>query len=712
METCMLRKNVCLSLIFYIGGILFPVYSIEPLSNDSVSVELTDSIAKEINLEEVSVTGQMPLIENKADRKIIRISGSYLENTTDGDEMLRLTPGLIRVNGGITVPGSKKTTYYLNGKKVISFDEIVSLDPKNVKKIEIIHNPPAMYEADGDAVVLIVTKRANESALRVGVTYKQSKYAGVNAYADGTFRRGIFTMNGRYSYGYNQDWTEESNLSALSSTDSLHTVDYYKGRVHHHNARLVFDWVIGENHNLNVDFNGYYQNGGGESTRYVSFTSEKYDDYMTYFKKPRRNYEINAILNYKYKIDSLGQSLNVLAEASFQNRDGYRNYYNAPINKVPENPIWTYNHNISSPLYFSGQIDYVKPIREIWRIETGVKCYSLGTDTKTDVSGGVIYNQIYSTQEHNLAEYVMLSVEPTKNLSLSAGLRCETMWRKSMRDGICIIDTVNVDFFPSFSILYTFSDKYNLGLSYSSRIERPLFYMLDPSLSIDPLLNKHGNPNLINTKNHKISLSTTLVRDLYISAFATYIKYPIAYYIYKDGENPMVTDIRYLNTRDYWRFGGDISYNKTFFKIWDFSVYAGVYSNNFEYEEDGVKKNNNIPGAYAGCNNQIALPWDLKLAVNFNIQYNGSEDSTIDSPFCYSYISLKRSFLNDSLNVSISLNNIFGNTIYVQESVLDGHNICKLKDDDRYGKISLTYNIGKSYNYRSKSESQEEKNRM
>lgn len=710
---CGYNHRLAILFILLIWGV-FPFYVV--MANelaDNNNLELpTDSIAKSVEIDEIVVIGQTPLVENKSDRKIIRVSGSYLGNTTDGDEMLRLTPGLINMNGSMTVPGSKHTAYYLNGKKVLNYEEIFSIDPKNVKKIEIIHNPPAMYEADGDAVVKIITKQDNESALRIGATYKQSRYAGTTAFADGTLRKGIFTMSGRYSYNYNKNWTDESNQSAMSPSDSLLTMKHYVGENQRHNARLVFDWLFKKKHNLNLDINGYYQAGHGEAKRDAFFTSETENDFTTYFKTPRKNYEINATINYKYDIDSLGQMLNVLAEVSTTNRDNYRNYYNAPLNTELENPVWTYDHNIAFPLYISGQIDYVKPIRDIWRIEAGIKYYSIGTYTKTDVSGDITIAQTYLTQENNLAEYFTLSLKPLKALSLSAGLRCETMWRKSMSDEIIYTDTVNVDFFPSFSMLYEFSEKYNLGISYSRRIERPRFYMLDPSLTIDPLLNKHGNPDLRNTINNKITLSATMFKDLSVSAFAMYKKDPIAFYIYNDPDNPKVTDIRYLHTPNYWCFGGDASYNSRFFKIWDFSVYAGIYSNNFEYEEDGVKKNNNIPGAYVGFNNQIALPWELKFAVNISVNYAGSNDAIVSSPLYYSYISLKRSFLNESLDVSISLNNIFYSATYTQTSVLSGHNINKTRIDDIYGKISLTYKIGKSYNYRSRSKSNEEKNRM
>ncbi len=674
--------------------------------NDSVNTDL------EIDMDEVVVTGVMPLVENKADRKIIHVSGSYLGNTTDGDEMLRLTPGLLKTQNGLTVPGAVSPVYYINGKRVRNQEDITALDPKNVKKIEIINNPPAMYEADGDAVVLIITKPLNESALRVGATYKQSKYAGANAYVDGTLRSGIFTMNGRYAYNYNRSWSDETNLSSVDKNDSLYTTKHYEGVDQRHNGRLVFDWMFKEKHNLNIDVNGYYSTSKGDAKRDALFTNKNDSDFTTYFKLPSIDYEIDATINYKYNIDTVGQILNAQAECYYNRNSFNRDYYLTPLDKQVENPIWTFDNNVATPILLSGQIDYVKPIGEKWRIEAGLKFYSLSTHTTTDISGGDSLKQSYSTTENTLAEYFNFHVTPIKNLSLSAGLRCETQWRKSAQNEVNYLDTISTDLFPSVSILYKFSDRYNIGLSYSRRIERPTFYMLDPSLRKDPLLDKHGNPDLKNTFNNKISISSTLFADLNISAYARYRENPIAFYIYNKTDDPKVTGIRYYHTNNYWQFGADISYNRTFFNIWDFSFYASVYSNNFEYEEDGVKKNNNIPGAYAELNNQIALPWSLKLTVNFYINYPGSIDAVISSPLYYSYISLGRSFLNGSLDVNISLNNIFYNATYTQTSVLSGHNINKTRIDDRYGKISIVYKIGKAYEYHSKSKSQEEKNRM
>lgn len=712
MRCGMLRKNVCLSLIFYIGGILFPVYSIEPLSNDSISLELSDSIAKEIDLTEITIKGETPLVESKADRTIVHVKGSYLANTVDGDEMLRLTPGLIVSKGSIVVPGEGTPVYYINGRRVHNEKEITMLSPNNVTKIEIVTNPPAMYDADGNSVILITVKNEHDDAVKVGAAYKQNTFANASAFIDGTLRKGVFTFNGRYSFYYNKNRILEDNIFETSDIDTLFTKKHSVDKGRRHNFITVFDWNWKDRHKINLDVNGYYTLGGSTSTRDAIFTSVKEKNFTTHFSIPDNSLGLNSTLSYNFSIDTLGQNLHILGDLSLKRASISRNYYNTELYGDTDNPAWTYNSNKSYPFFVSAQVDYCKPIKKIWNIECGVKYYYTGTNTFTNVTGDYEINQKYGTVEQNLAEYVTVKVNPTSKLSISSGIRCETMWRMIEKDGTLGYDSVSTDVFPSVLVNYNFSEKYSLGFSYTKRIDRPSFYMMDPSLRIDPLLNRCGNPYLANTKIHKLKISSKLFRDFRISVGASYLIDYISFYIFRDPNDSKVTDIRYFNNGNHWQYSCHLGYDKQFFSIWDFSAYAGFWTNWFRYDDNGVAKNNNIPGFYVGVSNQLSLPLQFKLTLNVDYTSEGSVDAVVCKPSWSSYISLEKSFLKETLIVSLSLNNIFSEQEAIEKSVLSGHNINISKNDNRYGKISIVYKFGRSYNYWSKSESQEEKNRM
>ena len=105
-------------------------------------------------LAEVEVKAKKPLIERQMDKLVVNVSASPLAAGSNGNDILRRSPGVrIDKDGNITVNG-KGVEIWIDGKpSYLSGQQLKAMldgtDGNTIEKIEIISNPSAKYEASG-----------------------------------------------------------------------------------------------------------------------------------------------------------------------------------------------------------------------------------------------------------------------------------------------------------------------------------------------------------------------------------------------------------------------------------------------------------------------------------------------------------------------------------------------------------------------------------
>ena len=116
-------------------------------------------------LEEVEVKAKKPLIERQMDKLVVNVSASPLAAGSNGNDILRRSPGVrIDKDGNITVNG-KSVEIWVDGKpSYLSGQQLKAMldgtDGNTIEKIEIISNPSAKYDASGQGgIINIKTKR-------------------------------------------------------------------------------------------------------------------------------------------------------------------------------------------------------------------------------------------------------------------------------------------------------------------------------------------------------------------------------------------------------------------------------------------------------------------------------------------------------------------------------------------------------------------------
>lgn len=92
-------------------------------------------------LNEVVVKAQRPQYELSSEGMITNVAGSILEKSSDAYHLLSLVPGIEVKGESLNVLGRGKPIVYINGRLVRNDNEIATLQPDAIKKVEVIPIP-------------------------------------------------------------------------------------------------------------------------------------------------------------------------------------------------------------------------------------------------------------------------------------------------------------------------------------------------------------------------------------------------------------------------------------------------------------------------------------------------------------------------------------------------------------------------------------------
>jgi hypothetical protein len=667
---------------------------------------------KEMN--EVTVTAHRPTIQSKADRTIVTVEGSILGNTINGMDMLLKTHGLIKdAQGNISVAGKGTPVFYIDGREVRSMDEVKMLNPQNIMTIEIIDNPSAAYYAEGHEVVLINTiKRTDQYSVRLGGDFTQSRRESGNAFVEGVIRSGIITTNLYYNYEKDNNKTFEDDYRYPYPNDLMSTNASDLSSSKEHSYRLSTDIAFSPKQSVTVQSDGLFSSDIDHRTQFTQFSDPSSSNFYTYSTDKGLPYQINGTVDYNFTIDTLGQTLKAVADFTQMKQNDMQAFYNEIVNNTSA-PFMNENDNRGLSKVYSVKADYTKPFNKRWRLEMGINYYDITSDNHTDLSGSTNLLQHNQTDEQNFAAYASLSANLNKKIELRLGLRGENTIRSAKNGGVSYLDTTQFNLFPSALVNYTCSENFTAGLSYTERISRPPFSYLDPSLMVDSLTNRKGNPTLKSTLIHSFELSFKFFHALSVRGGYRYLINPIYFLVYLDATMPQMTDVRIVNGDHTYSYFLTVAYDKSLFRWWSISLYGSIWTNSYPYNDNGVMKNNNIPPKYGSVSSTFNLPWSVTFDTGFNYNGKGSNGSIYNKAFSNLFASLQRSFLHKALSCTLSVNDLFRQSITHQQSVLDGKNLNVFDQDSRYVSLSVSYQIGKSsYQYHSKSADQTERQRI
>ncbi|KOY87655.1 TonB-dependent receptor [bacterium 336/3] len=685
----------------------------------------------ENDLEAIKVVGTLPLIKHNADGTIeVNVANTILSASSSITEILSKSPNIIENNGQLSVFGKGEAMLFLNGKQITN-ERLSSIPVSQILKIEIISNPSSKYDAEGKAVINIITKTIVEAGI-MGTISQQitySDFAGTNtqSFLDLSYMKGKFSVIGNYSLllGENRMFlhTTRTRPSVEEYLKSDLTTDWRYKMNNYSNYGLGMQYNFNSKSNISIAYNGYLENMGG-STRSQNTIDTKTDNsfYRSYIDKDEERTNNSLTLNYNKTLDSLGSTLFVGSQYSQFNSD-IDDFIteNKTVNGVDgirylQNDV---NHNITVS---SSQFDFTKTFRNHKKLEIGAKFSYVSTESATNFliadngSEFILDNNLsnkFRYDEKIPAAYFNYSGSINK-VNFGIGIRGELTDYKlntSIGNGQILTDNY-FNIFPNLQINTIISKSLKLRASYLSRITRPRYQALNPFVIYqDPFTTIEGNPNLIPEKVHAFEVGANY-QDFDFRVGYNYTIDPLNAAALR-GFNPNSYVLKAINLDKGYSYFTSITKN-TNLKWWTSINTVNLSYNNLITNQYNFVFVNPKPQLYLYSNNTFNV--NNLFKVQLLAWYLGRKQQGLYDEYSRYLITLgvEKDFLQKKLKIRFLANDIFTRTnasgFY---SVGQTNIIYNRTFNNSYFRFIATFNFGKlkKFNFKIKSTGQSENNR-
>ncbi|GAA4114810.1 outer membrane beta-barrel family protein [Aquimarina addita] len=684
-------------------------------------------------LEEVILISNTPLYKTKTDGTIkVNVENTVLATSNSVEEILSRSPGLIVDDEGISVIGKGVAIIYVNGQRILN-EQLANIQASEIKNIEIISSPSAKYDAEGQAVINISTiKTATEGVkgiLSQNISTSDFAPPEANTVFSLDYRKQNLSLMGNYGLqlGTNRFILNTTrNRSAEGDLfNSDITTDWERKRTYFANYGTGIQYYFGKDSYVSMAYNGVTNDlGGTESSNNTINTNQESEQFASIVHKNDLTTQHAFILNYLQTIDTLGSSLYVGGQYSLYNTktDDF-------INETSIINDQTFNRSLKNivdqdiPIH-SIQLDYTKVFAKQNQLETGIKYGQVNNTSASqfliseDTDGFIINENLSRDFEYNekiYAAYISYKKNIADKINYNLGVRSEYT-SYTLNTGYTNQNLIENDYFnifPNFSMGIPLKENYSLFTSYSSRIARPRYQSLNPSIIYqDAFTSIQGNPNIVPEKIHALEIGVNL-KKLTIKLGYNHTIDPITGGAVQ-GEDPKSYILQRLNSdreHDYYS-----SIHIPFKTNWwtSMNTITASYKKLIDTQSSfGFKETK--PQAYVYTNNKFTIYKDLKLqliAWYLSNRYDGIYFRKNQGEIT---IGLEKNLLHKTLKLQVIANDIFhtnkpdGNYQLGETSILFDRIY-----NTQYFRFVATYNFGKlkKTNYQHKSSGAEEQDRL
>ena len=480
--------------------------------NNDLDVGNIAITSQQLGLKEVLVQGKAKTYERLVDRLVFNVENSIAAIGGDALDALKNTPSVKIKDDQISIVGKSTVNVLVNDRIVqMSGNDLTnylkSIPSANIKKIEVITNPPAKYEAEGNSgLINIVLKEAKQNAWSTTLrsSYTQGVYGilndGINfSYSKDKFSALVdlshYTGNNIYTNDMNYDYpTEHWNQKVRNKK-------IYRG----FSGLTTLSYKINDKNTVGIQFNGGHNyNGGKERTRTISNQNGQIiKDFSTNSRTGGDGDNYNLNLNFTHKFDTIGKKFSVDLDYMSNTGANENDFISDMYFKKERKTILANNLNDKDIQNISGKIDFYFPHKKgTW--EFGSKVSSTESDYKlnsvfTDINTNenlMTQNDHFNYTENVESLYLSYQRKLSDKWSTKIGLRGEFMQSKA--NSITTNTVTEKEYFklfPTFYIQYQPTEDHSFNFNFGRRIQRPAFWELNPNKWYsNPISYTEGNP--------------------------------------------------------------------------------------------------------------------------------------------------------------------------------------------------------------------------
>lgn len=699
---------------------IIPLFFIAGIFANAQEKKKIDSAEAVREIQAVTLEGKKKLIERKVDRTVFNVENSVTVQGGDAMDALKVTPG-VKINGETIGLTGKSSVKVMVNDKVVQLDGeelqnyLKSIPTANILKIEVITNPPAKYEAEGNSgLINIQLKEAkqNNSSATLRSSYQQGFYAQFMEGVGFSYRKNKLAVLADVGYRFGKNlYTNEINY--------FYPSEHWQNSIFIRNNRknlaplLNISYDLTDKTSIGAQFLGSFTNRSADE--FYDNYSHNYGDnsllkyYKTYGYNSGNVQNISLNLNLAHKIDEKGKKYSVDADF-FEAKSPRNGYFNSDLNDYSTN-ISDRQRGLNSSLQtitnYSIKTDFELPY-EWAQLSLGAKASSTRTKNLVDTQFYQLSaNTLISEQtnhfeytENNEALYISATKSFGKKWEAKAGLRGE--YTQTEANSISVNEQYDRDYFklfPSAYLSYKPNENNTISANYGRRIGRPAYWQMDPAKKYsNPKSYVTGNPFLQPTFSNLLELNYNFKSLLSLNLYYFNSKDDISQMQYHNATDESVI-MRHENYANSKGSGGTLSINYSPFKWWQSTTeISASYNETNPFLNIFSARKYSGWGGYTSTNNTFTLNKAKTFSASLNYWYSfpslswGISDASSSLDIGFKYLALDK-----KLTIGLNFSDIFKDsqpkfTDLSKEYVQSFHQYY----DSQNVRLSLTYKFGNS----------------
>lgn len=641
------------------------------------------------NLSEVNVIAQDRPIIYEIDKKIIDPSQFPTAANGTATDVLANTPSVVvDIEGNVTMRGSSNFTVLIDGRPTpfSAADALDQIPASTIRNIEIITNPSAKYDPDGNAGIININTKKSKI---IGVSGIVNGSADSNGSLSGDFLLNFKKEKINYFVSANlSNRMRQGDFTSLSRTfstlDTITTESVGNGKRGNKgwSVKTGFDYYFNDLNTLtfNVGANGRNRYNEGIAD-FHEYTSSGFDlRSSTETLGEGKGEQLSFGLDYRKTFKREGQEFTAYLYYELGNGEDYSLY-----NQFDGNDVLFRGQNnweVGNDKEFRFKADYIHPFTSKMKLEAG---YQARIDRDLEWNDVHWYNTVETYEPSPASEYYsetyfmrdIHSLYSTfsnsgRIMGLQLGLRTEYTNRSLEYSKSDDLNTINrFDWFPTLHVSFQLPLEQQLITSYSRRIDRPRGYYLEPFITYEDAYNiRIGNPAIEPEyiDSYEIGYQKQLGKGFFSSEIyhrKTNNKIERVRSVYS--ENVMLQSVE--NVGADFSTGLEMMLNINPAKWWMINLMGNAY----HYAIDG--EINGLP-----INMEPSFNWHSRFSNIFTItkttklQFDGMYHSPTNTAqgsregFMFTNLAVRQDFFDNKLNVTFSVRDVFNTAKFGFES--------------------------------------------
>ena len=597
------------------------------------SIMLKESVT---SLQGVTVKGQRKIFSMNDGGLIAQVKGTALGEAGTANDVITKIPSVYADNGKYNVYGKGEALIFINGKRLIDYEELSRLSSKDISSIVLDNNPGAGYDATVKAVIHIKTVKKVGDGLsgNVSAMYQQAHYASTTDGVNTNWRKGGLDIFGSLFYSFTQTYQKQSDTKET--------------------------WKNGDTWNMQNEIKILGKNTASISPKLgINYSfNDKHTVGISYSLTHSPNNKINIIQSQDVKQN--GQPLQTILyddDTRRKNKPTHLNniYYRGKIGRWDiafDNDIIASHtksiQNIKQESEKSGKQNVNSTNNEDNTMVASklVVSHPIGRG-KMDVGGEFIYtdrqqkyvneqNIIASTDDHieesKYAGFISYST-PLGKAQIRAGMRYEhTVSDYYEKDVWVAGQSRSYDkLFPNASISFPIG-KSNINVGYTMKTRRPSYRELSSNMQYDDAFTyESGNPLLRPEMIHDITMSASY-RWIYMNFSFQHVTDAITNTVEMlDEADTPINVMSTTNRSSLNKYSATLSLTPRI-GIWSPRLAMSLLGQNLKIPYQGGTKKLNNPLLFASLHNTVSLPDNYLLSADVITHTYGNNNIVMMKP--------------------------------------------------------------------------------